>query len=92
MNKKQYVQFSKRIVIAVIASEFALCFATLLLSCCGYDMSIGADVIRAHTPFAIVTFVAYSGNSAVEKWLVNRANAGGGAATQAGGSENSTNG
>lgn len=70
MTKKQYVQFSKRIVIAVIIAEFALCGITLLLACMGYDMSVGAEVIKAHTPFAIVTFVAYSGNSMVEKWLV----------------------
>ena len=75
MTKKQYVQFSKRIVVAVIFAEFALCAITLMLACFGYDMSIGAEVIKAHTPFAIVTFVAYSGNSMIEKWLVATARA-----------------
>lgn len=79
MTKKQYVQFSKRIVVAVIIAEFSLCAITLLLACLGYDMSIGAEVIKAHTPFAIVTFVAYSGNSMIEKWLVYTARAKAGA-------------
>lgn len=55
---------------AVVFSEIIICFATIVLSCCGFDMTIGVDVIKANIPFAVVVFAAYSGNSAVEKWLM----------------------
>lgn len=71
MNKNKCTQFSKNMVMAVVFSEIALCTATVALSCCGFDMSIGVDVIKANTPFAVVAFAAYSGNSAVEKWLMH---------------------
>lgn len=70
MNKLQYSEFSKRMVMAVVFSEIAICIATIALSCCGFDMAIGVDVIKANIPFAVVVFAAYSGSSAVEKWLV----------------------
>ena len=69
MNKRQYTQFSKQMVMAVVLSEIAICIATIVLSCCGFDMTIGIEVIKANIPFAVVVFAAYSGNSAVEKWL-----------------------
>lgn len=70
MTKKQYVQFSKKMVMAVVSSEILLCVAAIFLTLCGYDASIVVDVIKAYSPFAMVVFAAYSGNSAVEKWLV----------------------
>lgn len=70
MKRRQYTQFSKKMVLAVVLSEIALCIATVALACCGFDMTIGVDVIKANIPFAVVVFAAYSGNSAVEKWLV----------------------
>ena len=72
MNKRQYTQFSKKMVMAVVLSEIALCIATITLACCGFDMTIGVDVIKANVPFAVVAFAAYSGNSAVEKWATRR--------------------
>ena len=57
-------------VMAVVFSEIALCIATIALSCCGFDMTIGVAVIKANIPFAVVVFAAYSGSSAVETWLV----------------------
>lgn len=71
MNKRQYTQFSKRMVMAVVFSEIAICIATIVLSCCGFNMTIGVDVIKANIPFSVVVFAAYSGNSAVEKWLIH---------------------
>lgn len=75
MNKRQYVQFSKLMVLVVVFSEIAICIATIVLSCCGFDMTIGVDVIQANIPFAVVVFAAYSGNSAVEKWLITKSGA-----------------
>ena len=71
LNKRQYTQFSKQMVMAVVLSEIAICIATIVLSCCGFDMTIGVEVIKANIPFAVVVFAAYSGNSAVEKWLTH---------------------
>ena len=68
MNRKQPSAFSKRMVMAVVFSEILLCAATIVLACCGFDMAIGVEVIKANAPFAVVAFAAYSGNSAVEKW------------------------
>lgn len=70
MNRKQRVQFSKKMVIAVVFTEIALCIATIVLSCLGFDMAIGVEITKVNIPFAVVVFAAYSGNSAVEKWLV----------------------
>ena len=71
-DKKPYVQFSKRIVVAVTASVTALCLVALLLC----FLSGGAEevvlVVKAYISYAIVVFAAYSGNSAVEKWLVRK--------------------
>lgn len=71
-NGKPYVQFSKRIVVAVTASVTVLCLAALLLT----SLVGGAEevvlVVRAYISYAIVVFAAYSGNSAVEKWLVRK--------------------
>ena len=75
MNRRQYTQFSKKMVTAVVLSEIALCAATITLACCGFDMTIGVDVIKANVPFAVVAFAAYSGNSAVEKWVARSAQA-----------------
>ena len=86
VNKKQYVQFSKRIVVAVVAAQFVLCAAALLLILTGCDASAGAEVIRANVPFATVVFAAYTGNSAVEKWLIHTAKG------KAGGEGGSSNG
>ena len=76
MNRKQYAEFSRQIVLAVVFLEIGLCIATVLLSCFGFDMTIGVDVIKANNPFAMVVFAAYSGSSAVEKWLVRSGQSG----------------
>ena len=70
MSGKQPTQFSKNMVMAVVFTEIALCIATVVLACCGFDMAIGVKVIKANIPFASIVFAAYAGNDAVEKWLI----------------------
>ena len=70
--KKPYVQFSKRIVVAVTASVTAICLAALLLCAIAGDTASIVLVFKADISYAIVVFAAYSGNSAVEKWLVRK--------------------
>lgn len=73
MNKET-TRFSKRMVMAVVFAEIAMCAVILALTCFGFDMTIGVDVLKANTPFAVVVFAAYSGSSAVEQWLVRAKN------------------
>ena len=69
---KAYVQFSKRMVILVMVSVTAI----IAVSVCGmiFDNAYEQlpEILRHYLGFASVVFVAYSGNSAIEKWLVNR--------------------
>jgi len=71
-DKKPYVQFSKRIVVAVTASVTALCLAALLICALLGGAEEVVLVVKAYISYAIVVFAAYSGNSAVEKWLVRK--------------------
>lgn len=67
---KPYVQFSRRIVVAVTISVTVLCLAALLLIFLIGGAEEVVMVVRAYISYTIVVFAAYSGNSAVEKWLV----------------------
>ena len=70
--KKPYVQFSKRVVVAVTASVTAICLAALVLCALIGGVEEVVLVVKAYISYAIVVFAAYSGNSAVEKWLVRK--------------------
>ncbi len=70
--KKPYVQFSKRIVVAVTASVTVMCIAGILLCALIGSAEEVVLVVKAYISYAIVVFAAYSGNSAVEKWLVRK--------------------
>ena len=63
MKKKEYVQFSKRMVLFVCIA--VMCWAG------GWPEGLG-EILKGYTGFATVCFAAYSGNSMVEKWLVRR--------------------
>ena len=66
---KTYVQFSKIMVLMVLAAVTvmaAVCLAGMIrLS----DFAQTASLFGRYTDFASVVFVAYSGNSVAEKWL-----------------------
>ncbi|MGN1367805.1 MAG: hypothetical protein ACI4WX_02980 [Aristaeellaceae bacterium] len=70
---KAYVQFSKRMVVMVMVSVTVI----VAISVIGmiYDSAYDQlpEVMENYLRFASVVFVAYSGNSAVEKWLVSTA-------------------
>lgn len=69
---RRYVQFSKIIVVAVTAAVTVICAVGMLLCYRLGDTDGVVEVSKAYISFAIVAFAAYSGNSAVEKWLVKR--------------------
>ena len=68
---KPYVQFSKRMVTFVSVAVTVVCAAGMALA--GYMLESAESVVaivKAYIGYAMVCFAAYSGNSAVEKWLV----------------------
>ena len=71
-SKRKYVQFSKKIVVAITAAVTVICTASVVLCWMSGEMVIASDVIQAYIGYATVVFVAYSGNSAAEKWLMTR--------------------
>ncbi len=69
---KRHVQFSKVIVVAVTAAVTLICGCGMWLSYSLGNVQGIVDLGKAYISYAIVAFTAYSGNSAVEKWLVKR--------------------
>ena len=69
---KKYTQFSKKIVVAVTAAVTIICAAALVLCYKAGDTGSVVGVTNAYIGYATVAFVAYSGNSAAEKWLVRK--------------------
>ena len=70
--KKRYVQFSKRIVVAITSAVTVLCVLAVCLCWAGGQLEQAVEVVKAYIGYATAVFVAYSGNSAAEKWLVSR--------------------
>lgn len=72
MKTKRYVQFSKRMtVLSVLAAVLVAAGTELLLWHMAYPAGI-VEVCKAMLLFAGLVFVAYCGNSAVEKWALSR--------------------
>ena len=72
-SKRPYMQFSKKVVVAVTAAVTAI--ALLGIGFCwnaGDTVSL-VEVVKSYVGYATIAFAAYSGNSAVEKWLVHQA-------------------
>ena len=75
-TSKPYVQFSKKMVVLVIASALVLSVVGIILcAIVGAPEDAGVvAIIKTYIGFAIIVFTAYSGNSAIEKWLINKYN------------------
>lgn len=69
---RRYVQFSKVIIVAVTAAVTVICIGGMALCFALHDTEAVVELGRAYISYAIVAFTAYSGNSAVEKWLVRK--------------------
>ena len=75
MHKKKragYVQFSKKMVIFVTAAVTAISLMSILLCSFSDGLQELQHIVEAFIGYATVCFAAYSGNSAVEKWLIRR--------------------
>lgn len=69
---RRYVQFSKVIIVAVTAAVTVICAIGMLLCFQLGDSDGLVNICRAYISYAMVAFTAYSGNSAVEKWLIKK--------------------
>jgi len=69
---KKYTQFSKKIVVAVTAAVTVICAAALVLCYLAGDTAGVVEAANAYIGYATIAFTAYSGNSAVEKWLTRK--------------------
>lgn len=69
---KKYTQFSKKIVVAVTAAVTVICAAALVLCFLAGDTAGVVDAANAYIGYATIAFAAYSGNSAIEKWLIKK--------------------
>ena len=68
----KYVQFSKRMVLFVMGMVTVLSGAAMVMLCRSARFDEMVQVVESYIGFASVCFAAYSGNSAVEKYLVRR--------------------
>ena len=71
-HMKRYTQFSKKIVVAVTAAVTVICAAALVLCYLSGDTAGVVEAANAYIGYATIAFAAYSGNSAVEKWLTKK--------------------
>ena len=71
-HMKKYTQFSKKIVVAVTAAVTVICASALVLCYMAGDTDSVVGVTNAYIGYATIAFAAYSGNSAVEKWLTKK--------------------
>ena len=69
---KKYTQFSKKIVVAVTLAVTIICAAALVLCFLADDTAGVVEAANAYIGYATIAFVAYSGNSAAEKWLTKK--------------------
>lgn len=69
--KKAYLQFSKRCVIAVLAGAFLLSATALIGMIVAGDFTSLGDLMKYYLSFSGIVFIAYCGNSAIEKVAIN---------------------
>jgi hypothetical protein len=68
----QYVQFSKRVIKWVSLGVFALSvYGMTLCYVANYPQGI-VSIAQSDIWYGMFAFIAYSGNSALEKWLIKK--------------------
>ena len=70
----RFLQFSKIMVIIIVGAATFLTGASLFGMISAADFTFLPDTINGYLRFASVVFAAYSGNSAIEKWLQSQNN------------------
>ena len=72
-TQRRYMQFSKKVVVAVTAAVTAISVLGIVFCWLNADTAALVNTVKAYIGYATIVFAAYSGNSAVEKWLIARA-------------------
>ena len=67
---ENYIQFSKIMVLIVLIAVTLLAVLGLIGMVLAAEYEYLSGLFTHYTDFASVVFVAYSGNSVAEKWLV----------------------
>lgn len=70
--KKAYVQFSKQMVVFVSVCVTVLSLLGIVLCAVYEQVEHVAEILRAYIGYATICFVAYSGNSMAEKYLMRK--------------------
>ena len=71
--KKPYMQFSKKVVIAVTVSVTAIALLAIGFCWNAADTVSLVDVVRSYVGYATIVFASYSGNSIAEKIVLHQA-------------------
>lgn len=69
---KAYIQFSKKMVVFVNIAVTVITVLAMIFCFIMESMTVIQHIVEAYIGFATVCFAAYSGNSAIEKWLIKR--------------------
>lgn len=70
--KKPYVQFSKQMVVFVSVSVTVLAVFGMVVCTLYGQLSFLTQILESYIGYATICFAAYSGNSAIEKYLIKR--------------------
>ena len=70
--KKPYMQFSKKVVIAVTVSVTAIALLAIGFCWNALDTVSLVDVVKSYVGFATIVFASYSGNSIAEKIVLHQ--------------------
>jgi len=68
----KYVQFSKRMVVCISLGLFILSLISIYMSYLITEAEAIVKIVTIDGYYAIFAFIAYSGNSMLEKWLIKK--------------------
>ena len=69
--KKPYMQFSKKVVVAVTVSVTAIALLAIGFCWNATDTVSLVDVVKSYVGYATIVFASYSGNSIAEKIVLH---------------------
>lgn len=74
MKNQKFMQFSKKIVVAVTLMVTIVCLASIVLAWQMDSSNSMTQIVKAYINYAIIVFASYTGNSVTEKVLSARMN------------------
>ena len=74
VRHKPYMQFSKKVVVAVTVSVTAIALLAIGFCWNAMDTVSLVDVVKSYVGYATIVFASYSGNSIAEKIVLHQNN------------------